>query len=107
MLDAFGHPVEVRIEPAEVRWSFGDGDAAASPGGFGSAYPRRSEVTHVYEVRSTSDAAPDAAYDVQVAFDLVPRNRVDGGPGEALDPIPVSTTDPLVVREIQAVITHQ
>jgi hypothetical protein len=105
-LDAFGHPVEVRIEAAEVRWDFGDGRDATSAG-FGDAYPARSDVTHVYEVRSTSDDAPDAAYDLTVAFDLVPRYRVDGGPWQQLDPIPVQTTEPLVVREIQAVITHQ
>lgn len=106
-LDAFGHPVEVRIEPAEVRWSFGDGDAAASPGAFGEAYPARSSVTHVYEVRSTSEAAPDGAHDVRVDFDLLPRFRVDGGPWEQLDPISAGATAPLVVREIQAVITDQ
>jgi len=111
LLDAFGHPVEVRIEPATVRWDFGDGDAAASPPsprrGFGAAYPQRSDVTHVFEDRSTSDTAPDGAYQVTVAFDLVPRYRVDEGPWEALPAIPVSTSDPLVVREIQAVITEQ
>jgi hypothetical protein len=105
-LDAFGHPVEVRIEAAEVRWDFGDGRDATSAG-FGDAYPARSDVTHVYEMRSTSDDAPDAAYDLTVTFHLVPRYRVDGGPWQQLDPIPVQTTEPLVVREIQAVITHQ
>ncbi|OWY58708.1 hypothetical protein B7486_78520, partial [cyanobacterium TDX16] len=44
-LDAFGHPVEVRIEATEVRWDFGDGRDAASAG-FGDAYPARSDVTH-------------------------------------------------------------
>jgi hypothetical protein len=105
-LDAFGHPVEVRIEAAEVRWDFGDGREATS-GGFGTAYPQRSDVTHVYEVRSTSDEAPDGTYALTVAFDLVPRYRVDGGPWEQLDAIPVQATEPLAVHEIQAVITHQ
>ena len=105
-LDAFGHPVEVRIEAAEVRWDFGDGGGATTAG-FGSAYPERSEVAHVYQHRSTSDAAPDAAYDLAVTFDLIPRYRVDDGPWERLDAIPVRAARPLVVREIQAVITHQ
>jgi hypothetical protein len=104
-LDAFGYPVEVRMLPGDVTWDFGDG--RTSSGGFGVAYPQESGVQHAYEVRSTSDAEPDGAYELGIRFELQPSYRVDGGPWQDLDPIPVEHAQPIVVREIQAVITHQ
>jgi hypothetical protein len=104
-LDAFGYPVDVRMLPSDVTWAFGDG--TTSTGDFGRAYPAASSVEHVYEDRSTSDEAPDGAYDLAVRFALRPSYRVDGGPWQDLDAIPVEHAQALVVREIQAVITAQ
>jgi hypothetical protein len=69
-LDAFGYPVEVRMLPGDVTWDFGDG--RTSSGGFGVAYPQESGVQHAYEVRSTSDAEPDGAYELGIRFELHP-----------------------------------
>lgn len=104
-LDAFGYPVEVRMQPGPVTWDFGDG--TTQQGGFGSPYPQVSDIQHVYQHRSTSSGAPDAPFTVAVRLDLQPAFRVAGGPWEPLDPITVGNQRPLVVREIQAVITDQ
>lgn len=104
-LDAFGYPVDVRMLASDVTWDFGDGSGTTA--GYGDAYPAESSVQHGYEVRSTSAEHPDGAYTVGITFQLRPSYRVDGGPWQDLDPIPVGHARPLVVREIQAVITHQ
>jgi hypothetical protein len=104
-LDAFGYPVEVRMEPSAVTWTFGDG--TTSEGGFGQAYPAQSDVIHAYEQRSTSASGPNAPLQVRLRFEMRPAYRVDRGPWQPLDPIAVAHQQPLVVREIQAVITDQ
>jgi hypothetical protein len=104
-LDAFGYPVEVRMWPGSVTWDFGDGTTVQ--GGFGTPYPQASDVQHVYQRRSTSAAAPDAPFTLTLRVDLQPAFRVAGGPWQPLDLITVGDQRPLVVREIQAVITDQ
>lgn len=104
-LDAFGHPVDVRMLASEVAWDFGDGTNVTA--GFGVAYPQESAVQHAYRVRSTSDQEPDGAYRLGLRFHLRPSYRVGGGAWQDLAPITVEHDQPIVVREIQAVITRQ
>jgi hypothetical protein len=104
-LDAFGYPVEVRMDPSPVTWDFGDG--ATAQGGFGRPYPQPSDIQHTFQHRSTSNADPDGAFTVALRFELTPTYRVDHGPWQTLDPITVTDQRPLTVREIQAVITDQ
>lgn len=103
--NAFGYPVEVRMQPGDVTWDFGDGTTVQA--GFGTPFPQASDVQHTYRHRSTSGAAPDAPFTVALRVDLQPAFRVAGGPWQPLDVITVSDQRPLVVREIQAVVTHQ
>lgn len=61
--------VQVRAEPSEYRWRFGDG-AGGTYRTVGRPYPERSEIRHTYERTSgTSDLAqPDGTYLVRVRF---------------------------------------
>jgi len=95
-LDALGHPVTVRLTPGPVTWHFGDGTSLQ--GDFGAPTP--STVTHTYVHRAATTTIT-ATYELQAGY------RLDGGPWQPLDPIPVTTTHTMPVHEIQATITDQ
>jgi hypothetical protein len=94
-IDALGFGVDVRIDPTEPAWTFGDGGAAG--GGLGEAYPARSPVHHVFAVHGTRP--------VTVGFDWVPRYRIEGTEWIELPRIPVRAERVHRVREAQALLT--
>jgi hypothetical protein len=94
-IDALGIGVDVRIDPTEPTWAFGDGGAAS--GGLGTPYPARSPIRHGYTTHGTRP--------VTVAFDWTPRYRIDGTDWVPLPSIPVHAGLDYRVREAQAVIT--
>ncbi|MCC6185291.1 MAG: hypothetical protein IT194_11585 [Microthrixaceae bacterium] len=95
--DVLGHRVELTLEPAGVRWDFGDGTTGDGAAG--------STVTHRYRDRSTSAAAPDGAHTVTAEVEVAVRYTLDGtGPFEVQPPLVASAAASLVVREAQAVL---
>jgi hypothetical protein len=94
-IEALGVAVDVRIDPTEVRWSFGDGRATA--GGVGEAPPGRSSIHHVFTEHGTRT--------VTVGFDWRPRYRIAGTDWISLPTIPVAADRSYRVREAQAVLT--
>ena len=94
-IEALGYAVDVRIDPTEPAWSFGDGHSDA--GGLGEAYPARSSIRHGYTRHGT--------WAVDVSFDWSPRYRIAGTDWVDLPAIPVRSTLDYRVREAQAVVT--
>ena len=94
-IDALGFTVDVRIDPGEVTWAFGDGGTQG--GGFGEAHPARSSVRHTFTEHGTRP--------LSAAFDWRPRDRLEGTAGVELATIPVRAARAYRVREAQAVVT--
>lgn len=98
--DAFGDLVEVEARVTRYEWSFGDGTTITSESP-GEAYPRRSEVRHLYE---RSSAGLPHGYPVDATFVFTVRYRVDGGAWVEIPGITREAHADYPVRESQAVI---
>jgi hypothetical protein len=94
-IDALGFTVDVRIDPGEVVWAFGDGGTQS--GGLGEAHPDRSSIRHTFTEHGTRP--------LTAAFDWRPRYRIDGTAWVELATIPVRAARDYRVREAQAVVT--
>lgn len=94
-IDALGFAVDVRIDPGEVAWAFGDGGTQL--GGLGAAYPARSPIRHVFVQHGTRP--------LTAAFDWRPRYRIEGTEWIDLAAIGVRAARDHRVREAQAVVT--
>ncbi len=101
--DVLGRRVVLRLEPAEVRWSFGDGTGATfGPQGLGVA-GAAGPVTHRYRWRSTT-AGPHASYRLEAAVSIAVRYTLDDSDWfEVTPPLVAAAERDLVVREAQAV----
>lgn len=100
--DALGIPVTVEARPMEFLWSFGDGTTVVttSPG---VAFPRESEIRHVFE---RSSASVPGGYPVEVRFNFAVRYRAGGSDWVELPGITRVATARYQVRESQAVLTR-
>lgn len=101
----WGDAVDLELTLERVDWTFGDGSPAES-GDLGVAYPEESTIQHVYTHRSTSPAEPDGGYEVAAELRLGVRYWYDGGGPYTVDPISVTTSDDIVVRQLQAVLSR-
>lgn len=101
--DVLGRRVVLHLEPAEVRWSFGDGTGATfGPQGLG-VVGAAGPVTHRYRWRSTA-AGTTASYRLEAEVTLAVRYTLDDSDWFEVTPPLVATAERgLVVREAQAV----
>jgi hypothetical protein len=101
-LARFGVRVDVKARPISYEWDFGDGTikTTSSPG---RPYPRRSQVTHIYE-RSSAHLSDGYRVSVEVVFDV--RWRTNGRGWRPLPGITRVSERSYRVAESQAVNTN-
>jgi len=98
-----GVAVDVEIEPLVYRWSFGDGTTEDTTS-LGQRFPAESDIRHVYE---QSSLAAGGAYVVTVEVTFLARYGVNGGEGEALEPITRPFSNDYPVQQLQSVLVGQ
>jgi hypothetical protein len=92
----FGIAVDLEVRLVGVDWDFGDGPPLHA--GLGTAYPRRSPVTHTFEAKG--------ARTVRAAFRFVARYRVDGGTWIDLGPVPRTVARAYEVVEVRSLLVR-
>ena len=99
----WGATVNVELSLSDVRWDFGDG-AAPAEGDLGRPYPEESQIQHVYTHRSTSRTSPDGAYSVTASIQIDVRYWYEGMGPFGVAPLVQEHAQPVVVRQLQAVL---
>jgi hypothetical protein len=99
----WGETIDIELTLARVMWDFGDG-SPSELGDLGEAFPSESSVEHVYTDRSTSRSSPDAAFSVTASVQINVRYWYDGGGPYAVAPLVHDHVEPVIVRQLQAVI---
>lgn len=102
----WGETLDLSLTLAELTWDFGDGSSPVAGTELGEPYPAESEVQHVYEVRSTSRAEPDGAYQLIAGIALQVTYTHDGDGPYSAGTITTTHEQPIVVHQLQAVLTH-
>jgi hypothetical protein len=103
-----GTSATVVATPTKVLWDPGDGSPAVECDGPGRPWePADGSATpdcgHTYTVRSTIDD-PQGTYRLRATITYAVSWTATNGDGGDLDPISATTTVPLTVHEIQAMI---